>query len=116
MSTEKSAARRALERLRRRREELSLSQAALAEAVGVNPSYIGLLERGERVPSLDVLEGLARAVGMTLSELFASTKSDQPAEVAAIGTVLAAWPAAHRKAAVRVVREMDALLRAKPSR
>lgn len=82
----------------------------------MNPSCVGLLERGERVPSLDVLEGLARAVGLTLSELFASTKSEQPAEVAAIGAVLASWPATHRKVAVRVVREMDTLLHAKRGR
>lgn len=42
----------------------------------MNPSYVGLLERGERVPSLDVLENLARAVGLTLGELFVATKSD----------------------------------------
>lgn len=72
----RKATRRALERLRRRREELALSQAAVAEAAGVNPSYVGLLERGERVPSLDVLENLARAVGLTLGELFVATKSD----------------------------------------
>jgi transcriptional regulator with XRE-family HTH domain len=114
MSAGADAARQALSRLRRRREELGHSQAKVAEVAGVNPSYVGLLERGERMPSLDVLCELGRAVGLSLPELFAASSKDTgaSAEAAAIGAVIARWPAEHRRAAVRVVNEMDALLRA----
>jgi hypothetical protein len=72
------------------------------------------------VPSLDVLADLGDAVGLTLAELFTPQGGrglELPAEVAAIGAIVGRWPAGHRKVAVRVVGEMDKLLRAKvPSR
>lgn len=113
MSAGARVARKALKRMKERREQLGLSQAALAEAVDVNTSYIGLLERGERVPSIDVLVELATALDLDLASLFAdddSARSTEMAEVSRIRTLLAGWPAKHRKAAVRVVEEMGKLL------
>ncbi len=46
--------------LRKHREELGLSQAGLAEAVGITPNAIALAERGER----GIGEPLARLVKM----------------------------------------------------
>lgn len=115
MGAETNVTRQALLRLRKRREELGLSQAEVAETAGINPSYVGLLERGERIPSLEVLVELGGSVGLSLSELFApSGRKDGgvPAESAAIGSILAKWPGEHRKAALRVIAEMDKLLRA----
>lgn len=106
----------ALQRLKQRREELDLSQAAVAETAGVNASYVGLLERGERVPSLDVLVELCKAVGLSLSEVFAAAAKNRGGETPegeAICSIVRQWPSEHRKAALRVVREMDKLLRAK---
>ncbi len=46
-----------------------LSQEALAEKADVHPTYIGLLERGQRTPGIDVAERIAKAFGMKLSLL-----------------------------------------------
>ena len=55
--------------LRDVRVEAGLSQAALAEIAGTTQSYVSRIESGVRVPSLDVLADLARALGCTLDSL-----------------------------------------------
>jgi transcriptional regulator with XRE-family HTH domain len=56
--------------LKSRRKALSLSQRALAAKVGVEASYIAFLEGGSRKPSLQLIERLARTLGMDRQELF----------------------------------------------
>ena len=51
-----------------------LSQEALAEKADVHPTYIGLLERGQRTPGIDVAERIAKALGMKLSLLVAQAE------------------------------------------
>ncbi len=50
-------------RVRELRKAKKLSQSQLADKVGVDRSYIGLLERGERNPSLEVIADMAKALG-----------------------------------------------------
>jgi transcriptional regulator with XRE-family HTH domain len=51
-----------------------LSQEALAEKADVHPTYIGLLERGQRTPGIDVAERIANALGRKLSQLIAQAE------------------------------------------
>jgi len=55
--------------IRRRCEELGLSQSALADQVGVHVRQIRRYERGEQQPVLSVAAKLAEALGVTLDEL-----------------------------------------------
>jgi transcriptional regulator with XRE-family HTH domain len=57
--------------VKRHRLAKKLSQEALAEKADVHPTYIGLLERGERTPGIDVAERIANALGKKLSQLVA---------------------------------------------
>jgi transcriptional regulator with XRE-family HTH domain len=53
--------------LRVKRESLGISQEALAERAGVDRSYVSILERGLKSPTLETLERICVALG-TLPE------------------------------------------------
>ncbi|MBO0922552.1 helix-turn-helix transcriptional regulator [Cellulomonas sp. zg-ZUI222] len=57
------------ERIRDARERSGLSQADLARAARMHPSYVSHLERGVRGPGDGALERLARALGVTTTYL-----------------------------------------------
>jgi transcriptional regulator with XRE-family HTH domain len=48
--------------VRRLRTEKGLSQEAFAASVGIHRTYIGGIERGERNPTLTMIERIARAL------------------------------------------------------
>jgi transcriptional regulator with XRE-family HTH domain len=56
--------------LRRRREELEVSQEAFADMCQLDRSYIGGIERGERNVALVNIEKIAKTLKLTLAELF----------------------------------------------
>lgn len=57
--------------LKELRKERGLSQDELANAVGVHKSHISRYERGLAVPSLEVAQKIAMALGVSLNELAA---------------------------------------------
>ena len=57
------------ENIRRARAARRLTQEKLAELADLDRTYIGSLERAERNPSLDVMERVAKALGVTLHDL-----------------------------------------------
>lgn len=63
------------ERLRAVRGRMEISQETLADLANLDRTYISLLERGKRNPSLTCVATLARAMGVSVSELcdFAGT-------------------------------------------
>jgi len=58
------------ERVRKLRLARSLSQEELAFKSGVHRTYLGSIERGERNPSLKNIAAIAKALDVTLSQLF----------------------------------------------
>jgi transcriptional regulator with XRE-family HTH domain len=55
--------------IRKYRKEAGLTQEKLAEKVDLNPVYMGQIERGYKVPTVDVLLRVARAVGVRLRDI-----------------------------------------------
>jgi transcriptional regulator with XRE-family HTH domain len=55
--------------VRRIRLKQGLSQERYAELAEVHRNYVGLIERGERSPTLSNLVRLANGLGISLSEL-----------------------------------------------
>ena len=58
------------QRIRNHRTQRGLSQEKLAELSGCHPTYIGQLERGEKNATLESIERIAAALGISLSKLF----------------------------------------------
>lgn len=56
--------------IRTQRQRTRLSQLAVADKAGLSIQYVGMVERGERSPSLEVLERFARALGVDPADLF----------------------------------------------
>ncbi len=56
-------------RLKQAREKRRLTQAMLAQRAGLSTVYVRKLEAGERLPSLPVLERLAKILGLGLGRL-----------------------------------------------
>ena len=55
--------------IRERRQKAGLSQLDLAELAGLSLNHVGLVERGQRSPSVRALERVARALGADAAEL-----------------------------------------------
>jgi transcriptional regulator with XRE-family HTH domain len=50
--------------IRKRRKSKKLTQLELADRVGVDRSYIGHIELGERSPTISTLKKIARSLGV----------------------------------------------------
>ena len=73
------------ERLSERRRSLGMSMSELARQIGVSPSMISQIERGNSLPSVETLFALAAALGATVDTFFstrdgAAAARPEPAE------------------------------------
>ena len=60
--------------LRRLRQERGLTQEEFADLAGVNRNYVGMIEREENAATVDILESLAKALGIPAAELLAQNQ------------------------------------------
>jgi DNA-binding XRE family transcriptional regulator len=58
------------EAIRMNRKNAGFTQETLAEAVGLNPKYIGEIERGEKIISIEALLRIAKAVKTPVRDFF----------------------------------------------
>jgi len=58
------------QRIRNYRTSKGLSQEKLAELSGFHPTYIGQVERGEKNATVDSVQKISAALGISLSKLF----------------------------------------------
>ena len=61
--------------MRKKREAIGMTQETLAEKAGLHPTYIGMLERRLRNPSLNVMKSLAEALRTPLHRLIEDSES-----------------------------------------
>jgi transcriptional regulator with XRE-family HTH domain len=68
--------------VRRLRTERGYSQEGFAFRVGLHRTYVGNIERGEKAVTIVTANKLARALGITLAQLFAELEreADPPGE------------------------------------
>ena len=57
-------------KLKAARAEKDMTQAALAEAIGVSRQTINAIEKGEHNPTINLCRAICKALGKTLDELF----------------------------------------------
>lgn len=57
-------------KLKAARAEKDMTQAALAEAVGVSRQIINAIEKGEYNPTINLCRAICKALGKTLDDLF----------------------------------------------
>jgi len=98
-------------RIRKAREDLGLSQEALASRARLNTSYLSQIERGKKEPSLTVLRRVAAAVNLTLSEVFAGDELDPStdAQVREIVAALESLPPEKRPTLLLLLRSLTDL-------
>ncbi len=76
------------ERIRALRKRNGLTQDELAERADLSVNAVGQIERGKFAPSLITLEGLSKALGVSLCELFDFDKGMQNKQNKPIETLL----------------------------
>lgn len=59
-------------KVRKLRQAKGLSQEAFADICGLHRTYVGAIERGERNVSLENIEKIAKALGISIASLFGS--------------------------------------------
>jgi len=70
-----------------------MTQESLSEMCGVNASYIGQIERGEKQPSLRTLTAICRSLRVDLSSLLEADTSAPDAAVQELLEVVCGCPA-----------------------
>ena len=78
MSGDKENHNRFGEAVRKARTVAGMTQEDLADKSGLDRSYVGGVERGERNPTLSVIEKISNGLGLSLSELFSSYQTHEP--------------------------------------
>lgn len=93
-----------------------MTQQALARRLGVNPSFIGPLEKGEKSPSLQTLERLAEVFAVPAFTFFIDDEAEDRASVDRVRALVGSRPAEERDFLLKTLEEMVKLLRRRPRR
>ena len=63
-------------KIRELREERAWGKGTLATKAGLAPSYIPVLENGEKCPTIETLDAICFAFGISLADFFTEKKAD----------------------------------------
>ena len=65
------------EEIRRARKEAGMTQEELADRAGLHYTYISLLERDKKSPTIDSLFRICKALGVSASSLIARVENSR---------------------------------------
>lgn len=87
------------------------TQAQVAEAAGIDPSFYGQLERGRNVPSVKTLLSVAEALGVEPAALLPSLRRSRPDYLPALERIISTLPSRKRRLLLGLVGDMADRLR-----
>lgn len=95
-------------RIRSIRESASLSRELVAEKADINANYLGEIERGEKWPSIEVIERLAGALNVSPSAFleFEAEEVDSNILLAKLHKVLANKSTEQLQQAMRILKAL----------
>lgn len=103
--------------IRRIRRDHALTQQALARRIGVNASFIGPLEKGQKSPSLQTIERLSEEFSVPTFTFFIDDESEDRAATDRIRALVGSSRSSEeRDFLVKTLEEMVKLLRRRPRR
>lgn len=97
--------------IRRERQDRQLTIKELGDKAGLSEIYVGEIERGQKYPSSNVLESLARALELDMADLLELMAEQirferQPETVNSIGFILPSTPGQPRRLVVKKIVNM----------
>src|SRR3954469_1505143 len=95
-------------RIRSMREAVGLSREITAEKSDINPNYLGEIERGEKWPSIEVIQRLADALRVSPAAFFEFEAEEVDPNVlrASLQTLLEKREASDLQQALRIVKAL----------
>ncbi|MBI3928725.1 MAG: helix-turn-helix transcriptional regulator [Armatimonadetes bacterium] len=100
--------------IRRVRRDHALTQQAFARRIGVNASYIGPLEKGQKSPSITTLERVSQEFSVPIFSFFIDDEVEDRAAAERIRALVMSRPTEERDFLLKTLEEMVKLLRRKP--
>lgn len=95
--------------IRKCRAKVGLTQEALAERVGLSTSYMGAIERGEKIPKLQVFICIANALNTSSDRLLSGVLAVGHEIIASdLSKQIAHLPSAEQRRILNVVQAMIA--------
>lgn len=91
------------ENIAKRRKELGLTQAQVAEIISMEKESLSRMEAGKITPSLDRLEKIAAALGCPIADLFRDNSPDTQAQAQIIADLIQPLLPQEQKAVIRFV-------------
>ncbi len=105
--TKEELSRRLGERLAAIRADHGMTQAELADEVRTAPNYISEIERGGKLPQIEMLARIAEAFGVSLSEIFVGVDRPLPRDFKRLDRALTGQP---RDVQTKVLKIVEAAL------
>ena len=102
--------------IRRIRRDHAMTQQALAKRIGVNASFIGPLEKGQKSPSLQTIERLSEVFSVPTFTFFIDDEAEDRAVIDRIRALVGSRSSEERDFLLKTLEEMVKLLRRRPRR